>query len=81
MRRGGLKGCPISTRSGRLHAVWISLTRRPDELLASTTPGAAASSISAKRERFTSIHSGPLSCTNWASGPDYYSTPDVSSPY
>lgn len=65
MTWGGWNGCPTSTRSGcRAAPRAIVVGSRPEELEASTTPSAAASSSSPNRVCLRSSRSGPFSCTN-----------------
>ena len=65
-RCGGLNGWATTTRSGWWQAFWNALGPKPDELLASTTSGATASSSMANNARLTSSRSGPASITKSA---------------
>src|SRR6266568_4228100 len=64
---GGLKGCPITQRSGRLAPTWITSMGMPDELDARIAPGGAASSMSANSLTLNSGRSGAFSWTKSAS--------------
>src|SRR5947207_7143678 len=66
MMCGGLKGCPMRIRSGRLHFDWITLGVIPDELEAIIESGGVASSMSAKSFILKSGRSGPFSWTKSA---------------
>ena len=63
---GGLKGCPTSTRSGRLHSVCITLGMMLDELDAMIESGGVAASMSANSLILKSGRSGPFSWTKSA---------------
>src|SRR5678815_4720706 len=60
---GGLKGCPIRTRSGCLHFDCMTLGVIPDELDAIRELAGVASSISANNFILKSGRSGPFSWT------------------
>src|SRR5580692_5100804 len=66
MMWGGLNGCPITQRSGRLHADWMTSIVSPDELDARIESGGVASSISANNFALKSGRSGPFSWTKSA---------------
>lgn len=64
---GGLKGWPMTVRSGRRHLAWMTLIVMPDELDAMIAPGGVASSMSANSGTLSSGRSGAFSCTKSAS--------------
>src|SRR5579871_5051876 len=63
---GGLNGCPMTQRSGCLHADCITLMVIPDELDAMIESGGVAESMSANNLILKSGRSGPFSCTRSA---------------
>src|SRR5580692_6498532 len=72
MTWGGLKGWPITQRSGCLHADCITLMVRPDELDAMIESGGVAASISANSLILKSWRSGPFSWTKSASDSAFF---------
>src|SRR6266571_671121 len=66
MMCGGLKGCPIRQRSGRLQADCMTLGVIPDELDAISESGGVALSMSANNLILKSGRSGPFSWTKSA---------------
>src|SRR5579872_184061 len=64
---GGLKGCPITQRSGFLQADCVTLMVIPDELDAMIESEGVNASISANSLILKSARSGPFSCTKSAS--------------
>src|SRR5260370_4281058 len=67
MTWGGVNGCPMTQRSGRLHADCITLIVMPEELDAIIESGGVVASISANNLILKSGRSGPFSCTRSAS--------------
>jgi hypothetical protein len=61
MMCGGLNGCPITQRSGRLHPDCMTLIVIPDELEAMSESGGVASSMVANSLILKSGRSGPFS--------------------
>src|SRR5487761_408154 len=67
MMCGGLNGWPITQRSGRLHADWITSMVMLEELDARIDSAGVAASISANNLALKSGRSGAFSCTRSAS--------------
>src|SRR5262245_65209939 len=63
IRCGGLKGCPVTQRSGCLHSDWIRLIGIPDVLDTNMAEGGRIESISANSLILRGSRSGAFSCT------------------
>src|SRR5271157_3763562 len=67
IRCGGLKGCPVTQRSGCLHSDWMRLIGIPEVLDTRMAGGGRIESMSANNLILRGSRSGAFSCTRSAS--------------
>src|SRR5258708_40003245 len=72
IRCGGLKGCPVTQRSGCLHSDWMRLIGIPEVLDARIAGGGRIESMSANNLILRGSRSGAFSCPRVASGTDSF---------